>query len=69
MKLRKLTEDEDRAMSIISQNFLTASSKVGASRRYWGQTAAALIRHDLDDAIVLAECALKTLKDIAKKFE
>ena len=67
--MRNLTNDEKNAMVTISTNFLSASSKVGTTRRYWNQTADALIRMDLDDAIVKAECALEALKDLAKKFE
>lgn len=56
-------ENLEKVLSIIAQNFLSASMIVDDARTRRNERSIVLIRHDIDKAIVLGEIALEALNN------
>lgn len=59
----------EMTLSIIAQNFLSASEMVNNVRMSKKEMSIALLRIDLDDAIVKAETALESLKSFRNTLD
>lgn len=65
-----ITEEKlDNVLSIIARNFLSASEIVGDTMTRRNERSIAVIKHDIDKAIVLAEVALEALNDYRNALE